>query len=685
MGFRLIVPLLLLLPLGGWGGGTGFYRTRRDGGGRWWVVDPSGRDTVLVGVDHVRHMGWWCEATGRKEYEEANLRRFGTRAAWETNTLARLRDWGFNLLGVGCDGTLRHRGLAHAEILHLGDSFVREGNDPARTICPNPAGIPSTAFPNVFHPAFAAWCRVRAARLCVPQRDDRDLVGYFLDNELCWWGLRGDPPTGLFETAAGLAPDNPARQALERLVRERGGARDHETKRAYLRLCARRYFETAAAAVRAEDPNHLVLGCRFANLDGGADPCVWEEAGRVCDVVSFNCYAWADLDRRAVFFNGLAGSPRIREMWDAAHAAAGKPLLVTEWSFPALDAGLPCVHGAGQRLRTQAERAEASALFARSLLASPYMLGYVYFMWLDQPREGITRAFPENSNYGLVSGVGEPHGELVRALAAVQRGAVAAHRAPYPAERAVPPAAEISIDDARAELAAAASEDARVGFSRAGDAYCVSNGGGLRLSGRIGGDVFSAVALNGRSAGRFTGMLCVGGAGGSDWLDARRVTGVAWRPAPDGRSGTLTACAEGGRDGVGFELELEVTVFAGVNRFLCGLRRVRNTADRPLDVASFFFREYPAFRPVPSAVPPADWVWKGVPGASWRSADGLAYGGESRAAAVCKFRYFMIGDAPLPDAEFRLPGGRTYGPREARDMGGRIWMTAYLTEERGNE
>jgi hypothetical protein len=117
---------------------AGFWRTMRDVDGRWWMVTPDGRKTMLLGADHVRHMGWWCEATGRKDYEAANLRKYGTREAWETNTLARLKAWGFNLLGVGSDPPLRHRGLAYTEILHLGDGFTHDGNDPTRAICPNP-------------------------------------------------------------------------------------------------------------------------------------------------------------------------------------------------------------------------------------------------------------------------------------------------------------------------------------------------------------------------------------------------------------------------------------------------------------------------------------------------------------------------------------------------------------------
>ena len=61
------------------------------------------------------------------------------------------------------------------------------------------------------------------------------------------------------------------------------------------------------------------------------------------------------------------------------HALCGRPMLVTEWSFPALDAGRPCLHGAGQRFHTQEERATAVELFSRTILSEPYMVGYNWF------------------------------------------------------------------------------------------------------------------------------------------------------------------------------------------------------------------------------------------------------------------------------------------------------------------
>ena len=62
-------------------------------------------------------------------------------------------------------------------------------------------------------------------------------------------------------------------------------------KTAFLELAAERYFKTTTEAIRKFDANHLILGCRFAGMEGAHD-IVWKVAGRYCDVMSFNVYPW---------------------------------------------------------------------------------------------------------------------------------------------------------------------------------------------------------------------------------------------------------------------------------------------------------------------------------------------------------------------------------------------------------
>jgi len=86
-------------------------------------------------------------------------------------------------------------------------------------------------------------------------------------------------------------------------------------------------------------------------------------------------------------------------------------LIVTEFSFRAMDSGLPNTRGAGIIVNTQSERANATYNFVVKLLSLPYVVGYHWFQYYDQPKEG--RFDGENSNYGIVRIDDEPYIEMV--------------------------------------------------------------------------------------------------------------------------------------------------------------------------------------------------------------------------------------------------------------------------------
>ena len=447
---------------------TGFFRVA-EMDGRGVVVDPLGRAVAITAIDHVRPASWPDRKLGYDIYARFVETNYPAKEAWVDETLDRLRDWGFNTLANHCDEPLlRHRGLAHTITLYLGGKFARKGGaDPDRWI--TPWSGPCTGIPNVFHPDFEREIRERARELCDPERDNPWLLGWFLDNELKWWGAAGASPKdlALFDTVRALPPEHSARKALERFVEElysRSDAEAHgdfgtnlcvsvslceektsdepgnQIREAFLRLFAERYFSVLCGAIREADPNHMILGCRFAGPFSNVHPVLWEVCGEHCDIVSLNCYPWADLERGVVLDKkgGVPVADRFREI----HGWCRRPLMVTEFAFPALDTGRPCRHGAGQRVPTQKERAAATALFARTMLSLPFFAGYSYFMFLDQPASGISETFREDSNYGLVSELGVPYSEITAAFRALHADIPAARSAPTPgaAPATTPPA-----------------------------------------------------------------------------------------------------------------------------------------------------------------------------------------------------------------------------------------------------
>jgi hypothetical protein len=85
------------------------------------------------------------------------------------------------------------------------------------------------------------------------------------------------------------------------------------------------------------------------------------------------------------------------------------------------------------------ERAKATEIFARTVLSFPYIIGYDYFMFVDQPPEGISKVFPENSNYGIVNNDDEPYPLMVKLFTDIQHHPAQARMATIPPLKPVVP------------------------------------------------------------------------------------------------------------------------------------------------------------------------------------------------------------------------------------------------------
>ncbi|MFW5693278.1 MAG: hypothetical protein ACOCWL_03590, partial [Thermoguttaceae bacterium] len=198
------------------GEATGFFRVEeRDG--RWWTLDPLGRGYIVLGVDHVSYNGHWSEALNTQPYRDRNDAKYASRDEWADETAERLKRWGFNSLGAGHGAEMIHRGLAHSQFVGI-DGMAWAADDELN-ITPH-EGRPCSAFPNVFHPKFDDYVRYRVEQTCRPWVGDPWLFGYFLDNELAWWG-RGDVDTGLFDATMAKPAGHSAKQALRDFLAER--------------------------------------------------------------------------------------------------------------------------------------------------------------------------------------------------------------------------------------------------------------------------------------------------------------------------------------------------------------------------------------------------------------------------------------------------------------------------------
>lgn len=635
------------------GNATGFFHVEKNGG-TWWAIDPEGDGIVLSGVDHVRWGGMSCEALGYSPYRRNNEQRYGTVDQWAVETVGRLKSWGFTLLGAGCDiGQLGRKGLAHTSFLGMGERLCHEDSELA--ISPS-RHAPGTSFPNVFHPKFAALCDYWALERCAPNRDDPWLVGYFIDNELAWSGRPGGmTPYGMLQAVRAKPEGHSARVVLDAFIAKKAGGwakydnlstdQKDRINREFLKIVADRYFSTTTRAIRRHDPNHMVLGCRFAGLEG-MEFSVWDAAAKYCDVVSFNCYPWIDIDSGVAYTKN--GGETLAECFDRYARRAGRPIMVTEWSFPALDAGRACRFGAGQRFCTQAERAKATEICVKAFLSMPHIVGYDYFMWVDEPALGITKAFPEDCNYGLVNEEGMPYELLTGVFSRIQRDSGKWRSEPPVARKTASP--ELQSDRGRYMSSTTKTEAGGVRFSRVGQSWRLENDAGLVLEGRLKGKPVETVSLSGRSYGSLSVLLETLDSGVFAWHEAAYTKDVSF--ANEGPCGVLTLTGENtGRHDI--EIVQRVTLAPERKDFHYDVQYVRNAGDKPVYVNRIYIMPRASFDK-PSIEDCTINVWKRPKSLYWRSADGGRYGIETTDVSAEQLQFWIgPGGGQHPDARFR--------------------------------
>ena len=626
---------------------TGFFRVERLADGKWWVIDPLGRGMMIFGVDHIGYVGHTSTLVNppRRRYYDHNKKAYASRQAWETATINRLKSWGFNMLGAGCDSQLERRGLAHTRYLTMGQGFAQKESD--HYICQY-LHAPGTAFPNVFSPDFPAWCESVAKKNCSGNSDDPWLFGYFLDNELCWWG-HGSTQTGLWDAVLSLPAEHTAHIALKKYAQEKGvdpSRATAEAKAGFIRLIAHKYFEATTRAIRKYDSNHMILGPRFATEQGAPD-VAWEVSGEYCDLLTFNSYPNVDLDTGVITSPMRFPEPPITESYAQRHELAKVPILITEWSFIGLDSGLPCMHGAGQRFRTQKERARAAELYVRTVLTLPYLVGYDFFMWVDEPPMGFNQWFGEDSNYGLVNEEDEPYPELVGMFERLQNDVMNLRKDESPAVRI-------------------RAQKTQTGWK---------------------GRALQEWKVNGVDVGSFSMMLSAVVEGKRTWVGCKEVVDCQQTRFPGGCVWHQTARGSEG-EGVSFEMTYDIRFLKGKNILQVNVQAIRNTGRCALnDITVYFMAEAPYAielgedrntvmnswtkrkRLTPS-------LWKGPRGDYWIAADGRYIGMVTCSKAKCFLTYWVDKKNNSQHPDFALAPTDSplrLDPNEVHVSDGRLW------------
>jgi agarase len=378
----LCIFVLIAIPLqaqydtyGGWlklkGKKTGFFHTEKIDG-RWWLVTPEGTVFLSKGVCEVTPSGNWnAPALPPQEW-----------AKWAGRTAEQLKGWHFNTISLDGPRQKKLPAMAYTVILNLAASqkpnVWRDG-----------------IVLDYFSPEFREAVERRAAKMCRPLANDPWLFGYYPDSELKWFpDIRGTDT--VLQSFLKMPPSSPGYQRALAFLKERGhtpATMTEEDKLAFLEVAAAQYGQVCTAAIRRNDPNHLILGMRF---NEHAPIPLSRGLGPYFDVLSLDIYEY----RAPVY--------KLGEM----NRLTGKPTLITEFSFKAMDSGNPNTVGAGEPVLTQKDRADLFAAYAEDLANLAHCVGYHWFEYRDEPRQSSGRSpgglGAENSNYGVVQIDGRP-------------------------------------------------------------------------------------------------------------------------------------------------------------------------------------------------------------------------------------------------------------------------------------
>ncbi|MEM1011982.1 MAG: sugar-binding protein, partial [Planctomycetota bacterium] len=385
-------------------GTPGFWRLARTHDGTWWFLSPDGDKEFLNTVTTVvpyqqgrRALGphyvsrdWHGQITG--SLTEGDV------PGWGVRTHDRVIEAGFKGFGAWCHPVF------HDPDVNSDTPITRDLNLWLWTHAGGKTRL--------YDADFAAVIEDAVEKQVSHLRDSTTLVGYFTDNELTWRDDRVGPAY-YFDH---LDPGDPNRQAVIDTIRQlwptvEAFNADWQTSiasfdeldgwttlphpdpaygtlsSAFIERVARDYFELTTRLVKKYDPNHLILGVRFK---GYGPPEVVRAQKGLTDAVSINYYVEdARLDRE--LFVGLH------------EQSGGQPVMVTEYSFHALDgrSGNRNTFGFAAQVPDQQARADGYELMTKHLAAVPFIVGADWFQWNDEPPSGRTLD-GEDVNFGVV-------------------------------------------------------------------------------------------------------------------------------------------------------------------------------------------------------------------------------------------------------------------------------------------
>lgn len=310
---------------------TGYFHVRKVDG-RWWAVDPEGYLFISKGINSIE---------------------LATKTPYRAHMF--LRDAGFNTMGMWSDEeTLNTNAQATTPLAYCPRLTTMASYRRGR--------VPALHLP-IWDDAFEDFAMEDARRLS-KYANDKNVFGFFSDNELRWLG------DGLrVHCKMSDRSDENYRAAIS-FLSSRGRNANNFTladEHAYMGLMADRYYSILARAIGRVAPNHMYIGNRCNSAERYVREFM-QAAGRHVDLFTMNHYSrWSG--RKA----------NIGQMAEWL----GKPMVLSEFYAQEPQTGAGTTGGAGFLVDNEKSRGMFYENYVATHSETKNIVGYHWFKYAD--------------------------------------------------------------------------------------------------------------------------------------------------------------------------------------------------------------------------------------------------------------------------------------------------------------
>lgn len=420
---------------------TGFYRVEK-ADDRWWIVDPNGNPTWGLGIsgspspklgeeNPITQTEWFKNNYGNNRSEVNNKlydifmkeSGFNSFAGWTSDEHALITKDKYSK-GENFMSMTRVLGLSSATDDPNVFAKDRENN------LLNKSGHEVV---DPFNPEWKNKAREKAEKIISQYKDEPWFFGWFVDNEMSFeelyryiWAQYSSleflkmlkdkySSINLLNKSWSSKYNNYQYSSFEEILEVKPEPvewddpvwKDFST---FERIMMKEYIDFTYNLVKELDPNHLVISNRI-NL--GPMPAIYRtiDLWGKYDIVCMNIYP----DNNMIGFN-----PGEIEIMKMLHKGSNRPIIIGEWSVPAIDSKLyefgkdpydrPLDWSWPQVLRTQKERGEAYKVCIKQLASLDFIIGAGWFITYDVDND------KRRSNRGIINNKFELYQELVDSM-----------------------------------------------------------------------------------------------------------------------------------------------------------------------------------------------------------------------------------------------------------------------------